>query len=161
MKKAYLFQVFVGLILLLFVPGLSLFAQDEEPDNRPIRDPFETTYLIDNATTVNLYKGGLNLEIMHRFSEIKEIGDLFGIYGSANTRMAMDYGITDRIMAGFGTTRDYKLQDFEWKVAILTQTRSNSMPISLSYYGMRSLMPAARIISGRVSFTVSQTAYPI
>jgi hypothetical protein len=72
---------------------------------------------------------------MHRFSEIKEISDLFGIYGSANTRMAMNYGITDRIQVGFGTERGNKLQDFEWKVAILTQTRSNSIPLSLSYYG--------------------------
>jgi hypothetical protein len=35
----------------------------------------------------------------------------------------------------FGTTQDYKLQDLEWKYAILQQTRSNSMPVSLSYYG--------------------------
>jgi hypothetical protein len=63
------------------------------------------------------------------------MSDLLGIYGSANTRLALDYGITDRIMAGFGTTRDYKLQDFEWKVSILTQTRSWSVPLSLSYYG--------------------------
>ncbi len=135
MKNRYFFNLIAGLCLLILTPANSIFAQDEEPDNRPIRPPFETINLIDNATTVNLYKGGLNLEIMHRFSEIKEISDLFGIYGSANTRLAMNYGITDRIMAGFGTTRDYKLQDFEWKVALLTQTRSNSMPVSLSYYG--------------------------
>ena len=135
MKKRYLLNLIAGISLLILAPALNLNAQEEEADNRPIRPPFGTINLIDNATTVNLYKGGLNLEIMHRFSEIKEIGDLFGIYGSANTRLAMNYGITDRIMAGFGTTRDYKLQDFEWKVAILTQTRSNSMPLSLSYYG--------------------------
>ena len=136
MKKRYFTSLSAGMILLfaLSVPGLH--AQDEEqPDNRPIRPPFETIGLIDNQTTVNPYKGSLQFEISHRFSEIKEIDDLFGIYGSANTRLALDYGITDRIMAGFGTTRDYKLQDFEWKVSILTQTRSWSMPISLSYYG--------------------------
>jgi hypothetical protein len=135
MKNTYPITIVAGIGLLLMIPSISVNAQDEEPDNRPIRPPFETLNLIDNATTVNLYKGGLNLEISHRFSEIKEIGDLFGIYGTANTRMAMTYGITDRIMAGFGTTRDYKLQDVSWKVAILTQTRSNSMPLSLSYYG--------------------------
>lgn len=135
MKREYLLNLIAGLTLLVLSPVLNVNAQEEEKDNRPIRPPFETIGLIENATTVNLYKGGLNLEIQHRFSEIKEISDLFGIYGSANTRLAMNYGITDRIMAGFGTTRDYKLQDFEWKVAIMTQTRSNSMPLSLSYYG--------------------------
>ena len=135
MKNRFFFNLIAAICLMTMTSAISLNAQDEEPDNRPIRPPFETTNLIDNATTVNLYKGGLNLEISHRFSEIKDIGDLFGIYGTANTRMALDYGITDRIMAGFGTTRDYKLQDFAWKVALLTQTRSNSMPLSLSYYG--------------------------
>jgi len=36
-------------------------------------------------------------------------------------------------MLGFGTTRNYMLQDLEWKYAILTQT--SKMPISLSYHG--------------------------
>jgi hypothetical protein len=136
MKKRYLTNLSAGLFLIFALSIQVLHAQDEEePDNRPIRPPFETISLIDNQTTVNLFKGSLLFEISHRFSEIKDISDLFGIYGSANTRLALDYGITDRIMAGFGTTRDYKLQDFEWKVSILTQTRSWSVPLSLSYYG--------------------------
>ncbi len=113
----------------------SIKAQDEETDNQPIRPPFETLSLVDNQTTVNPYRGALQLEISHRFSRIEDVDNLFGIYGSANTRLAIDFGVTDRIMAGFGTTRDYKLQDFEWKYSILTQTRSGSIPVSLSYYG--------------------------
>ena len=136
-KSAATFLPAIITILLVFlIPCAPLSAQEEEErDNRPVRSPFETTTLIDNHTTVNLTKGSLKFDIAHRFSEIKEIGDIYGIYGSANTRLALDYGITDRIMAGFGTTRDYKLQDFEWKVAIFTQTRSGSVPLSLSYYG--------------------------
>ena len=38
-------------------------------------------------------------------------------------------------MVGIGTTQNYKLQDIEWKYALLRQTRSNSMPVSLVYYG--------------------------
>jgi hypothetical protein len=135
MKKRYYKNLSAALIILgsLSIPIVQ--AQDEEPDNRPIRPPFETIALIDNQTTVNPFKGGLLFEISHRFSEIKDMSNILGIYGSANTRLALDYGITDRIMAGFGTTRDYKLQDFEWKVSILTQTRSWSVPLSLSYYG--------------------------
>ena len=134
MKKLVKHNLIV-LSILFFIPSTGIKAQDEEPDNRPIRPPFETLTLIDNHTTVNPYKGALQLEISHRFSRIEEISNLYGLYGSANTRLAMDYGITDRIMVGFGTTRDYKLQDFEWKYSILTQTRSGSIPLSLSYYG--------------------------
>lgn len=121
-------------LLLALVSSASLKGQDE-PDNRPIRPPFETVTLIDNQTTVNLIKGGWLLEIQHRFSQIQSISDIFGIYGSANTRMGISYGITDKLQLGFGTTRNNKLQDLEWKYSILTQTRSNSIPVSLSYYG--------------------------
>jgi hypothetical protein len=38
-------------------------------------------------------------------------------------------------MVGIGTTRDYKLQDLQWKYNILEQTRSGSMPVALTYYG--------------------------
>lgn len=126
------FLVALGLITgVLF--STATFAQDEE--DKPIRPPFETTLLIDNQTTVNPYKGALGLEIQHRFSPISSISDLFGIYGTANTRMALSYGVTDKLMVAFGTTRGYKLQDLEWKYSILTQTQSGKIPVSVSYAG--------------------------
>jgi hypothetical protein len=125
------------LVVLGLVAGVifsnNAFAQDDE--DKPIRPPFETTLLIDNQTTVNPYKGALGLEIQHRFSPISTISDLFGIYGTANTRMALYYGITDKLMVAFGTTRQNKLQDLEWKYSILTQTQSGRIPVSVSYAG--------------------------
>jgi len=117
-------------MVLTFSP---VFSQTEE--DKPIRPPFETTILIDNQTTVNPYQGMLSLEIQHRFSKISSISDLFGIYGTANTRMALSYGITDKLMVSFGTTRNYKLQDLNWKYSILTQTVSGKIPVSVSYAG--------------------------
>lgn len=130
MKKRTVTFISVVLTFLLFTPAI---AQEEE--DKPIRPPFETTLLIDNQTTVNPYQGALGLEIQHRFSPISSISDLFGIYWSANTRMALSYGVTDKLMVGFGTTRNYKLQDLEWKYGILTQTRSGKIPVSVSYAG--------------------------
>ena len=112
-----------------------VFSQEEEPDNRPIRAPFGAELLIDNQTTVNPSKGGFSMEIQHRFSKIEEIDNLFGIYGSANTRIGFNYGITDWAMVGIGTTRDYMLQDLNWKFRIMQQTRSGKIPVSLSYFG--------------------------
>ena len=105
-------------------------AQDEA---QPVMPAFETLTLVNVQTTANPYKGQMILEIQHRFSDIKEIADLFGIYGSANTRIGISYGITDKIMLAFGTTRNYMLQDLEWKYSILTQT--SKLPFSLSYHG--------------------------
>ena len=107
-----------------------LIAQDEAA---PVMPAFETLTLIDAQTTASPYKGQFMLEIQHRFSEIQEIADIFGIYGSANTRIGLSYGITDKLMLAFGTTRKNMLQDLEWKYNILTQT--SKLPISLSYHG--------------------------
>jgi hypothetical protein len=125
-------------IMLIALCGNVLAQADsvQEKDNRPVKSPFTTNVLIDNPTVVSPFKGTLNLLISHRFGSMENgISDIFGIYGSANTRLGLDYGITDRIMVGIGTTANYQLQDLQWKWAILQQTRSNSMPVSLSYYG--------------------------
>jgi hypothetical protein len=129
MKRYIQLTTFVCVFTFLF-SGL-VVAQDDEP----VYPPFETLTLVDNETTFSPYKGSKVLEIQHRFSQIKEIADIFGIYGSANTRIGFTYGITDRIALGLGTTRAYMQQDLNWKYAILRQTSSGSMPISLSYYG--------------------------
>jgi len=129
-------KIFIVLILLLFISPI--FAQEEtqtREKSKPVRFTFGTTILIDNHTVATPYKGGLELEIHHRFSLIENYHNLFGIYGSANTRIGLNYGITDRLMIGAGTTKDYKLQDIQWKYLILQQTEENSIPVSLSYYG--------------------------
>jgi len=127
-------------VLLLFILSLVImpaFSQEEteEKSSRPVRFTFSTGVLIDNQTIETPYKGGLVMEIHHRFSLIEDYHNLFGIYGSANTRMGLNYGVTDKIMVGLGTTKDYKLQDLQWKYLIFQQTEDNSMPVSVSYYG--------------------------
>jgi len=129
MKRNIYFPGLVCLITLFH--SSAAFSQD---DDAPVLPAFETINLIDNQTTMNPYKGSVTLQIQHRFSQISEIDDLYGIFGSANSRLGVSYGVTDKIMVGFGTTRDSKLQDLEWKLSLLTQTESK-IPVSLSYHG--------------------------
>src|SRR5450759_3239325 len=126
------------ILLTLALSITSLFAQEDtlkQVTSKPVRFTFGTTTLIDMNTTETPYKGGLQLEIKHRFSLIENYHNLFGIYGSANTRIGLNYGITDRLMIGAGTTKDYQLQDIQWKYLILQQTEDNRIPVSLSYFG--------------------------
>jgi hypothetical protein len=126
------------ILLTLSLSITSLFAQQDslkQVTSKPVRFTFGTTTLIDNSTVETPSKGGLEMEISHRFSLIQNYHNLFGIYGSANTRIGLNYGITDRLMIGAGTTKDYQLQDIHWKYLILRQTEDNKMPVSLSYYG--------------------------
>ena len=131
MKKTFLLFLVSALMA-------SLSAQEEaqqQASSKPVRFTFGTGLLIDNQTIESPYKGGLELQIHHRFSLIENVHNLFGIYGAANTRLGLNYGITDRLMLGVGTTKDYKLQDIQWKYNIIHQTEDNNVPVSLSYYG--------------------------
>ncbi len=130
--KRYTQLTTIACLIVFFLPGF-LFAQEEADEQ--VFEPFTTQTLIDNQTTTNPYKGSLNMEIQHRFGQIKEISDIFGIYGGANTRLGLNYGITDKIMVGLGTTKNFKQQELEWKFSIMTQTTNFRKPFSLSYYG--------------------------
>lgn len=131
MEKKFFVLIFTIFLTLIF------YRADGQEKEKPkvVRNTFATGILIDNQTIASPYKGGLELEIQHRFSLIKNYHDIFGIYNSANTRLGLNYGITDRLMVGLGTTKDYKLQDLQWKYLILQQTETNSTCFSLSYYG--------------------------
>ncbi len=129
-------KIFILLTLSFLVSPL--FAQEATQTTeaaKPVRNSFATSTLIDNNTVATPFKGGLEMDIQHRFSRIVDYHNLFGIYGSANTRIGLNYGVTDRLMVGAGTTKDYKLQDIQWKYLILQQTDDNKMPVSLSYFG--------------------------
>lgn len=127
-------------LIVLLVSALmpTLFGQADTTSTEksaPVRFTFGTGLLIENQTIAQPYKGGLELEVIHRFSLIENYHNLFGIYGAANTRLGLNYGITERLSVGIGTTKDSKLQDIQWKYAILQQKEDNSIPVSVSYYG--------------------------
>lgn len=125
------------------LPVISV-AQEENTEDSTIvavkdaleRPAFESATLIDNPTNVLFDKNTLEVQMQHRFGLINETNTLAGIYGDgANIRIALSYAIHERLTIGYGTTKNNRLQDFNWKVALLRQTKSNSMPVSVSYYG--------------------------
>lgn len=130
------------LVALLLLP-LFVFAQDDKTGQEDkkekeklARDAFESTLIIDNPTSVLLSKNALEVQMQHRFGVINgDQNDLAGFWGAANIRIALSYGIHERLTLGFGTTKDNRLQDFNWKAALLRQTRSDRVPVNVTYYG--------------------------
>jgi hypothetical protein len=61
------------------------------------------------------------------------MSDFLGIYGTANTRMGLNYAITDWVQVSFGTTKTYLLQDVMVKVALLKQSRNNNSPVDVTF----------------------------
>lgn len=103
------------------------------------RAAFESTSLIESQTNRVYSKGTIEMIMNHRFGLVNGTNDLIGIWAPANIRLALNYSITDRITIGYGTTKDFRLQDFSLKGAILRQTVDEKMPVSITYYGNGSL----------------------
>jgi hypothetical protein len=126
------------LIAFLLIP-LWAVSQEVEQDSiqdKPERPAFESSTLIDNQTNVLFTKNTLEVMMSHRFGLVNRgTNDLAGFWAPSNIRIALSYAIHDRLTLGFGTTKFDRLQDFNWKVGILSQTRSNRIPVSVSYYG--------------------------
>lgn len=122
--------------MLPFVSAAQEQVNDTIVKEKLERAAFESTFLIDTPTNVLFSKNTLEVQMSHRFGELNDDkNDLAGFYGSANIRIGLTYGVHERLTVGFGTTKTKNFQDFNWKAAILRQTRSNKMPVSVSYYG--------------------------
>jgi hypothetical protein len=135
--KYYIKILFIFLLVPFFVIAQDEEVKEEKEVKEKLERPaFESSYLIHSPTNVMYNKNTLEIMMQHRFGLIDETNSLAGIYGNgANIRIAAAYAIHERLTLGFGTTKNKRLQDFNWKVGLLRQTRSNKMPVSVSYYG--------------------------
>jgi len=108
----------------------------EDDSKKPVRSPFEGTLLIENQTFKVQPKGSLELYIHHRFGRFDNgLSDLYGIYAPSNIRLGVFYGITNKFTIGFGTEKNNKMQEFQWKYLILSQNRGGSIPVFVTYFG--------------------------
>ncbi len=107
---------------------------------------FHGTRLINAHTVESLRKGVTEFRVEHRFGDL--LGDnggaqtFFGLDNSSDIRIALEYGVTDNFMVGFGRSKGngnpYRaLLDGFGKYRILRQ--SKEMPLSLSFLGTSSL----------------------
>lgn len=126
------------LVIVWLIMASTVIAQDEQEEkksDKPARPAFESAWWFDGQTGTVYQKKTLEFVMQHRFGLLNSGNkDFLGIYGAANIRLGLGYAPTDKLNVGFGYTKNKKILDFYAKYAILTQTRSNSMPISLTYY---------------------------
>ncbi len=116
-----------------------LYAQEQVNDtvpDKPERPAFESSYIIDNPTDILFTKKTFEITMNHRFGTFSgSSNDLIGLWAPANIRLAVAFAPHDRLTVGFGTTKFDRLQDFNWKVGLLRQTRSGRIPVNISYFG--------------------------
>jgi len=144
MKNIYItLRISALMILSLLMIKTTAIAQEEatadttvqEPQvERPVRPGFESGLLFDATTTTVSPSKTLEFVLQHRFGYMDTENyskDFFGIWGSSNIRVGLNYSFTDKFTVGFGTTKMKRLQDLQLKYKVLEQTRSNSIPVTV------------------------------
>lgn len=141
-KKKVASLLFMSLLLLLGKAGWSQdssAAEATEPvakASKPVKNMFESIWLIDNQTVLVPIKGTLEMDFQHRFGIWKNgYEDFFGLYASANIRIAANYTFIDNLSVGVGFTKYKMLWDANVKYAILKQMSGKGSPVSVTYYG--------------------------
>ncbi|MGV9012986.1 MAG: DUF5777 family beta-barrel protein, partial [Flavobacteriales bacterium] len=129
------------LALALMGATLTSHAQDDllsalGPDSTQVEyttATFKSTHVINGQSVENLGKGVLDFRIGHRFGFLSTgIQELFGL-DQATLRLGFDYGLTDRLMIGFGRSTYQKTVDGSVKFKLLRQCDQGcTMPITLS-----------------------------
>jgi hypothetical protein len=136
--RLFLFLAFA--MLFSISPVLAQEESEVKPEvkkEKPARPAFESAWWFDGQTGIVYNKKTLEFVIQHRFSLIgSDAKELLGLYGpTTNTRLGLSYVPIENLSVGLGYTKTKFVLDLNAKYAIIKQTKSNSMPISLTYYG--------------------------
>jgi hypothetical protein len=136
MKPAYKLY---GVFFLMVFQVITLWAQDTDAvveEKKPVKNTFESIYIIDNQTVMVPYKNTFEFDIQHRFGLIDNgYEDFWGLFAPSNIRLGFGYTPVNNLMVGFGFTKQNLTWDFNAKYAILKQMTNGGSPISLTYFG--------------------------
>ncbi|HZL11190.1 MAG TPA: DUF5777 family beta-barrel protein [Prolixibacteraceae bacterium] len=132
------------LIIILFaLISITSFAQQESTEatavkekDYPVNGTFESGCLIDAQTVVIPDAKTLEMVIQHKFGTIENgSSNLWGIYGSSNIRIGLNYVPVKNLQVGAGITKRNMMTDLNAKWSVLQQTRKNTIPVSVALYG--------------------------
>jgi hypothetical protein len=142
------FTVKFCLITILFLSFIKLNAQDSSAVNesqaspakakvKPVKNTFESIWIIDNQTVMVPIKRTLEFDFQHRMATINRGSkDLWGLYGEgANIRLGVNYTPKDNLSVGIGITKIKMLLDLNAKYSIIKQTGDGQYPVSVTWYG--------------------------
>jgi len=141
---------FIVLCLLFITPGFGQTDQqqnaqlqnDEQPTaspkssaRKPVKNTFESIWILDNQTVMVPIKKTFELDFMHRFGTIDNgYQDFFGLFAGTNIRFGFNYVPIDKLLVGVSFTEYNLTWEGYAKYALLKQTQGGSIPVSVSYY---------------------------
>lgn len=139
MLKSFLLLSFI----ILSVAGTVLpdAACAQLPRERADRDePITNIFWANTNVGLNTVRsdpaGTMNTTVKHAFGLVEGgVETFFGMDDGANTRLGVEYALTDRFMAGIGRMTFRNVVDLSMKYNLLRQTTTGSTPIDLAVYG--------------------------
>ena len=146
--RKYFYKIISRVGLALFATGVSItmMAQDtttavvQEPEEqpqpvkpKPVKNTFQSIWIIDNQTVMVPVKKTFEMDIMHRFGTVGNgYEDFWGLFAPSNIRLGVSYAPIDKLNLGMGITKGNMLWDFSAKYAIVQQRKG--MPVSATFY---------------------------
>ena len=104
---------------------------------------FKSSRLILSQTTTTVKKYNLDFKVVHRFGDVGGPSGgsktLWGLDNSSDIYLNLEYGISDRLNIAFGRSKYEQLLDLQLKYALLQQTETT--PISISLLAKTGLTP--------------------
>jgi len=138
MFKKFLF-VFHFLLLISLLSHaqdmISLLGDSTPPAKEFTKATFKTTRLINTQTVETLGKRTLDFRISHRFGALNSgFYNAYGVDGSANIRLSLEYSYDGRLMAGIGRSSFHKVADGFLKYRLYRQTDNDSHPLGVTLF---------------------------
>jgi hypothetical protein len=131
--------------LCVLLLNATLFAQDSTQVDeevaapakkaKPVKNTFESIWIIDNQTVMVPIKGTFEIDIMHRFGTVKNgYKDFWGFFAPSNIRLGFSYVPINNLLVGASITKTNMTWEGYAKYAILQQTKGK-YPVSVTYFG--------------------------
>jgi hypothetical protein len=152
-KMPMLFCKRFVLLIIFSLFSTLLFAQDDilqllnEQDTLTgkefVNPAFKTNRIINIQTAEVIQKKMLDVKIAHRFNAIgvssngtSSVHNLWGFDESSDIRISFDYGLTDKWNIGFARSKFLENWELNSKLKLAGQRRDNSMPVTITLYGV-------------------------
>lgn len=118
---------------------LQIAMQNHTESNLKEIATFKTTKLINLHTNETVHKRTLDFRVGHRFGNIGTgshggIHTFYGLDASTDIRIAFEYGLTDRLMAGVSRSKRNENYEGLIKFRALEQTIDNKIPVAITLF---------------------------
>lgn len=159
-RKSIIMPAF-GLSFLFIIPGYvySQMPRERAVPDRPVTMIFWAPQNIGITTVETPEAKNLNTSVLHTFGLVKGgVERFFGLDDGANTRIGLEYGVTDHFSVGIGRMTLRKVININGTVRILKQTESGSVPLDVALYfstGISTLPGQELEFSERLSYLAS------